>query len=58
MKYSVALPVIWVTEVEANSAEEAANLAIEKCSYDLENSVPINVWDEANRNWFLWPYEI
>lgn len=34
------------TEVEANSPEEAADLAIEECPYDIENSVPANVWNE------------
>lgn len=52
MKYRVSLAVLWLTEVEANSPEEAVDLAVEECPYDLENSVPANVWnEETGENW-------
>ena len=53
MKYSVSLAVLWVTEVEADNPEEAVDLAVEKCPYTLENSIPANVWNEAGHNWFI-----
>ena len=46
MTYRVSLAVLWGTEVEANSPEEAVDLAAEECPYDLENSVPASVWNE------------
>lgn len=52
MKYNVSLAVLWLTEVEANSPEEAVSLAVEECPYDMENSVPANVWsEETGENW-------
>ena len=54
MKYSVSLAVLWVTEVEADSPEEAADLAFEECPYDMEYSVPPHVWnDETGEEWDL-----
>lgn len=52
MTYRVSLAVLWGIEVEANSPEEAVDLAVEECPYDLENSVPANVWnEETGENW-------
>jgi len=53
-KYGVSIAVIYTTEVEANSPEEAADLAIEEAPYDLENSVAPYVWDEeTGESWVL-----
>jgi hypothetical protein len=46
MTYRVSLAVLWGTEVEADSPEEAVDLAVEECPYDMEVSVPPNVWNE------------
>lgn len=46
MTYRVSLAVLWGTEVEADSPEEAVDLAVKECPYDLEVSVPANVWNE------------
>lgn len=46
MTYRVSLAVLWATEVEADSPEKAVDLAVEECPYDIENSVPANVWNE------------
>lgn len=53
MKYKVSLVVSWVTEVETNSPEEAADLAIKKCPYAIEDNTLTHVCDEANKHWFL-----
>ncbi len=46
MKYGVSIAVIYTTEVEADSPEEAADLAIEEAPYDVENTIPPHVWNE------------
>lgn len=52
MNYSVSLAVLWATEVEADSPEEAVDLAVEECPYDMENSVPAHVWnEETGEDW-------
>jgi hypothetical protein len=54
MKYSVSLAVLWATEVEADTPEEAADLAIAECPYTLESSIPPHVWDEeTGESWDL-----
>lgn len=52
MKYTVSLAVLRAIEVEANSPEEAVDLAIMECPYTLEESVPPHVWsEETGENW-------
>ena len=46
MKYGVSIAVIFTTEIEANSPEEAADLTIKEAPYDVECSVPPHVWNE------------
>ena len=46
MKYGVSIAVIWTTDVEADSPEEAAAIAIEEAPYDIENTIPAHVWNE------------
>ena len=54
MKYNVSLAILWVDVVEADTPEEAADLAIEGCPYTLEASVPPHVWnDETGEYWDL-----
>ena len=52
MKYSVSLAVLWATEVEADTPEEAADLVIAECPYTLESSIPPHVWnEETGEDW-------
>lgn len=47
MKYGVSIAVIFTTEVEADSPEEAVDLAVnEAAPYDMETAVPPHVWSE------------
>jgi len=45
-KYYVALEVVYPIIVEADSEEEAIELAMNKCPYDVDGEPDVNLYEE------------